>query len=506
MYCGNCGYELNGEGNFCPKCGNIIGNNSKIWNQPKKKKSVKIMATFICIIIVLAGCAIGGVFYKINDFSYLALVRNEDGKYGYINEKGKGIIPCEWDNAYSFGVNGIAAVGEKTGVDSEGNDLYSWGFIDRKGKQVIPMKYDSICSFGFTSENQLLAVAKRIGTDVEGNPVLRWGFINEKGEEVIECKYVDNDSIFRTSRWSKTGLHIVAVQTGIDEDRDDILKYGVINRRGEEVIACGEYERIGYTISDNGLITAEKFMGIDDNGEEMYKWGCIDEKGNEVIPFQYESLYFGDNGLISAEKIVGYDEDGEEVKKFGFINEKGEEMIPFQFENAYPFSNGRALVEGDMMYEINGGYINENGMIVIPFEYQASRCDFFDKNYLAIVGKWTGRNEDGYGIYKMGLINSEGEKILPCEYEYIWRTTSDMYAVEKNEKYGCANRNGEIVIPIQYDAISGGHNSWIAVGYYVDSYDESTDRYRMRYVDEAGNTVLELTEEYIAAAGFAKIE
>ena len=61
----------------------------------------------------------------------------KDGKYGYIDTTGKVVIPCQYDDAWSFS-EGLARVwkGEKT------------GFVDKNGKEVIPCEYDE-AAYGY---------------------------------------------------------------------------------------------------------------------------------------------------------------------------------------------------------------------------------------------------------------------------------------------------------------------------------------------------------------------
>lgn len=61
-----------------------------------------------------------------------AMVRNADGKYGYIDKTGKEIIPAQYDSANSF-EDGLAA------VCKDGK----CGVIDTNGNIVIPFQYDS---------------------------------------------------------------------------------------------------------------------------------------------------------------------------------------------------------------------------------------------------------------------------------------------------------------------------------------------------------------------------
>lgn len=67
-------------------------------------------------------------FYSNN----LTLVKKEN-KYGYIDKKGKVIIPAIYEYAYPF-VNGMAYV-ELNGKS---------GFINKKGKEIIPIKYNQL--------------------------------------------------------------------------------------------------------------------------------------------------------------------------------------------------------------------------------------------------------------------------------------------------------------------------------------------------------------------------
>lgn len=73
----------------------------------------------------------------ISDFcNGLALVIKETTsgyKYGYINEKGKVIIPLIYNNAYNFDRYGLAIVNKDV--------PWGWGCINKKGKVVIPFEY-----------------------------------------------------------------------------------------------------------------------------------------------------------------------------------------------------------------------------------------------------------------------------------------------------------------------------------------------------------------------------
>ena len=61
----------------------------------------------------------------------------KDGKWGYIDEKGKTIIAHEFRSAEQFSEDGLAPVSSYKYVE----DKEKWGFVDKSGTLVVPMKY-----------------------------------------------------------------------------------------------------------------------------------------------------------------------------------------------------------------------------------------------------------------------------------------------------------------------------------------------------------------------------
>ena len=59
-----------------------------------------------------------------------------NGKYGFVDQQGKEVVPLKYDNARSFS-EGLARVRLN----------YKWGFIDTTGKEVVPLKYTYIGPF-----------------------------------------------------------------------------------------------------------------------------------------------------------------------------------------------------------------------------------------------------------------------------------------------------------------------------------------------------------------------
>lgn len=104
-------------------------------------------------------------------------------RYGFIDKKGREVIPLKYGDVFSFQPNGLAMVGiGKFVQNADGKDYFDgkWGYINTKGAEVIPVKYNKIGIF-----KEGLAYAQ-MGS--------RFGFINEKDELIIPFKYDDVNS------------------------------------------------------------------------------------------------------------------------------------------------------------------------------------------------------------------------------------------------------------------------------------------------------------------------
>ena len=148
----------------------------------------------------------------------LAVVMNEDLKYGYINRLGKLIIPCRWKNAKDFS-EGLAGV-------QKGGWSETWGFIDKTGELVIPFKWGEIKNF---SEG-LAGVQK-------GGWSETWGFIDKTGKLVIPYQYSEVSSfvngqaeVFKADHW----WSITGVRFAIDKTGNKLLKLKTVGYAIEE--------------------------------------------------------------------------------------------------------------------------------------------------------------------------------------------------------------------------------------------------------------------------------
>lgn len=114
-----------------------------------------------------------------------------------------------------------------------------------------------------------------------------------------------------------------------------------------------------------------------------------------------------------------------------------------------PFHNGRAVVKkADEHYNIWYGVIDKQGNEVIPCRYELIN-DFCDD--VAVV-----KGNNG----KYGVVDIQGNEIAPCKFDFIENFSDGVAFVGKyvdndnmSLKFGVIDKQGKIIIPFNYDVI-----------------------------------------------------
>jgi len=200
-------------------------------------------------------------------------------KWGYLNSKGRIVIPCEHAIGTTF-LNGKALVSK----------LYKNGqkqnfFIDKRGKKIREIEnYDFISQY-----KQGLSWVNKDNL---------WGFINADGDEKCHPKYVEHKDFFN-------GIAIV---------RNNDYYYGFINSDGNEI---SDFKYVNIQNFKNGVAIA--------NIQDTFNNCCfvlISESGQELTSQGYFSIEEFERGFAKVKNFRG---------KYGFINRKGVEKIPCKF-------------------------------------------------------------------------------------------------------------------------------------------------------------------------------
>ena len=269
----------------------------------------------------------------------------KDSLYGYIDRYGKIIIKPQYSDAEPFS-EGLAAV-------SNGKKL---GFINKKGKAIIPFIYDETF-LGFNNGLSDITLCDSCG------------FINKKGKIVVpliyETCYPFMSKYAQVETFERD--YLVTDKKGKTYDEDEISdKYrlwvpknrcpgsfststgqGRVDKKGDTIVPP-QYLVTG-NISDRMYIVQDKSK----------KWGAYSNKGKLVIAPQFDYLWHFYEGVA----IFMLND------KYGYVNKIGQIIIDPIFDYAKQFNNGIAYVELDEKV----GFINKKGEFIIKPIFQIYR-------------------------------------------------------------------------------------------------------------------------------------
>ncbi|MFH0974946.1 MAG: WG repeat-containing protein [Spirochaetota bacterium] len=329
-------------------------------------------------------------FYKANekygyvDYSihYGLILVKEQTKYGFINNKGKEIVPPRYDQLDSM-IEGIARVA----IDGK------WGLLNTSGQEIIPLKYDYIYKFADS-------FAK-----IELNK--KYGYIDRTGKEIIPPKY---DEIYLP-------LNVFPVKVKLN------WKCGLVDKTGKEIVSP-KYDDIR-TFRD-GLAIVEIKGGSKYHSDPKDKEGLINIAGEEIVPPEQHTIRFSEG--LAAVRLKG--KWG--FFKWGFIDRTGKMIIPPEYDEVKDFEKGMADVKKNGKW----GRIGLTGKVIIPPKYD----DIGDFNEdIASVGI-----DKYFGIqHKCGFVDRTGKEIIPLKYDDVESFKNGMARIELNGQWGYVDKTGK---------------------------------------------------------------
>ena len=393
---------------------------------------------------------IEGSFDKIDIFSEGLASVKKDGKFGFINEKGKLVIPLIYDNVDYFRTSGLCA------VTLNGKS----GFIDKSGKEIIKIIYPEVHQEMF---DRIVIVKNN----------RKWAFFDNHGNQLSDFIY---DKVFRTdyydfskdiftrdqSTFFKNGAALV-LKNGKYEFLNEKIKPAFVNNKFDSASVFDAFKnaivkRNGKygMIKPNGEIKVpfeydyiEPFDTNLPNFSEYYnarkgKIYSFFNKNLKKIGESYEPIYNNfstDNPQISFKNLKG---------KYGVVDWQGNEKIPFVYDEALDFKRSKNSIA-----KKNGkfGVISYQNKEIFPFIYdeinELDEVENLKNTYLL-----SNKKEDK-------IVNINGKTFL-SGYQMIHPIFYDhsKFIVKKNNKFGIADLQNKILLPIVFDEIS----DWVEYG------------------------------------------
>lgn len=268
--------------------------------------------------------------------------------------------------------------------------------------------------------------------------------------------------------------------------------YGVIDKEGN-VIITPEYSEIKIPNPEKGI-----FVCYQGGNTKVFneKKEPILSQYNDVQPIRLKNIA---SDLMYEKTVLKYAKDG----KYGLISLDGKEVTePIYDEiDSLPYKEGELLVKQNEKY----GVINIKGNKLVAIEYDKIAVDeyYTEENRYQYAGYVISiKTPDGY---RYGHLNYKGKEILKTEYNEISRVTeiqdndnvylicakngqygitkngetlveneyqsirydasNEVFVIEKSKKYGIANLDGKLIVPVQYNQID-------ITGIYLYAQDE----------------------------------
>ena len=424
-----------------------------------KTKRLFITLFVFLSVLLFAGCSLPAVTpdssNEANLFSDGLLAVLRDGKWGYIDDKGREAIEFMYDGAGAF-YDGVALVyldDQYTLINKRNRTQTDWydylerdsetgliwylendkiGLMNTSGKKLTDAIFEdvSIYSWGYSVNASFSHGLARVTKDGER------GFINTRGrveidfgsleynihrfshglspfydEETKLYGYIDTKGKVAIEPQFKSANHFndheqAVVRTNIDSDHN----YAIINTRGRTIIEDCEairFTEVGYRVKQDG-----EFFFINTRGR-THSRNTYESMRN--VSFWLDSLFISDGKIIDHEGKVVF-EDAEKIDdyfddngKFYFVTYNNGEATIYHGRRTY-------TIEADAIYQI------KDGLVTVQRGHTGGLLDLSGKEIIPFTYMQVFITDDGYAIVyssqeKLGIYDTKGNQIAEAIYD-----------------------------------------------------------------------------------------
>lgn len=379
----------------------------------------------------------------------LAAVK-QDGKWGYIDETGKTVIPFGYDKAYAFN-EGLAVVGKMEQrdlwhpteeVDEWGGHVYEegpanvyvWYIIDTNGKETaltMPVYvYDNEETWEGHYEEQPAYGFCLTVDEQPFNPVYYNGYVNLLG--YTDPEEPENMVYDRQGRRLDFGYYVA--QGAFTEGAFAAYNPGeaafyFLDEQGNVILGQEDNIQVMDARSFNqGLTPAMCYL---EDQDYSMAWGFMNRSGKMVISAKYQDFYVSsiqttyelfNDGIASMKDSSG---------KWGGINKNGGTVIPFVYDQLRSFHEGLAVAQKGGKW----GVIDTANNVVVPFQFD--QLSGYSDGLCVAVQNGRAFCIDRYGKEIPGSDSVDTSVYFPNGLDSTAiLTPSDIIVVEKNGQYG----------------------------------------------------------------------
>lgn len=352
------------------------------------------------------------------------LLVKENGKYGVININGKVVIKPEYDNITVDNYYDAETKYQKTGfivcnINEEG---YRYGYVDYRGKKILDTIYTEIERVTeIENEDDIYIIAYKDGQAglLKNKKVV----LNYEYEEIMYYSYND---VFIVQRNGKQGIADRNGNIKIDTKYTNMSFGGIYVNVTDENNESKILDLNGNEVTDGYVAkmpTQDGMHYIVYDEEGIYK--IIDNNGNIVIDKQYTNIEeIGNNYYIVANN-----------RNNGIIDLSGKSLVELKYNSIVKIDNTE-LLQANISETSTVSLINKNMEVVVTMD--DANMDIED-GYIRLYSE----NENKYFDYAGKELKAE--EVFP---------NNNIYASEKDGKWGFVDKNGNTVIENKYDMVT----------------------------------------------------
>ena len=315
------------------------------------------------------------------------------------------LISCQTDKS-----NGIPNPIEAQYFEDYESPTNKWGYIDTRGQVIIESKYDDARDFS----------CLRAAVNLNG----KWGFIDRAGQLIIEPYF----------------KQVIDFQNDRTFAQDFNLDWWLINIDGD-TISKMQYDDFRPYINNLSVVN----MGG--------SWGLIDTSGTEVLPTSYQAIKVLSADLFALKTDNQWTLQNRNFKKITsdtyqniiaidsnfikFLNEGSWRIMDLRNLQASEGFKRISHVQNELCWAYDGiAYFLLDKLVATDIKINAEMILPGGSNL------WRYK-QDG----QWGLINSQGNTVLPPVFEFLNAFSSSRAAFGRGNVWGYIDTKGSEVIP-----------------------------------------------------------
>ena len=414
-------------------------------------------------------------------------------------------------------------------------DINCYGLYDIEGKVIFPPIFSLI---NFIAEDRIrvcwnVNIAKEWnntgytpGLCDEKESIIKFleGYratlCNSKGEIVCDKEYlyvgkfinqyapaykeinVEDEKI----RYRMGGVIDVTGKTIIEPKYDVIILH-----KNSQYITVREGDKFGVIDYANNIILMPVYDDIKFSDNSQYaritkggKVGIVDLQSKKERIF--EDINVQRKGKVDSHGRCAYSEDIEDGT-WGVISIDGLVVPSGKYRDINLLDNGLIKVSRQserLTFKPLYGLLNDNGEEILPLEYTYISSFYSNRAKICVGGKYDEDGEIKYG--KWGVIDNTGRLVVDCKYDSITlcengviKVSNSSGEIDEIPEYGLFDENGNEILSIKYSSISSFINRRAVVRFgavkevneiAVHAHRRETTGSKWGVIDVGGNVII----------------